>query len=117
MICLIIGRRVFDIVFCKVFSLISGSILALFWNPLASKNMIFSDHDFPCFFISIFLTFGPKWGPKSISREFTFSILFRSCSQLFPKGRFGEARGSIFDGFLMILEGFWDDFGGILGIC
>ena len=86
-------------------------------DPLASKNMNFVDHDFPCFLVSFFLIFGPKWGPKSIVREFTFSILFRSCSQLFSKGRFGEARGSIFDGLLVILEGIWEDFGGILGIC
>ena len=33
----------------------------------------------------------------------------------FLKGRFGEARGSIFDGFLIILEGFVEDFGRILG--
>ena len=90
-----------------------GSIL----EAVGIKKHDFSAHDFPYLFCFIFLTFGPKWGPKSIVREFTFSILFRSCSQLFPKGRFGEARGSIFDGFLMILEGFWDDFGGILGIC
>ena len=32
----------------------------------------------------------------------------------FLKGSFGEARGSILDGFLMILEGFWCDFGSFL---
>ena len=32
----------------------------------------------------------------------------------FHKDRFGEARGSILDGFLMILEGFWCDFGSFL---
>ena len=54
--------------------------------------------------------------------------LFSMFFDTFLKGRFGEARGSILDGFLKILggfskdfgrilEGFWEDFGGILGIC
>ena len=40
--------------------------------------------------------------------------LFSMFFDTFLKGRFGEARGSILDGFLMIFEGFWCDFGSFL---
>ena len=117
MIFLILYLSFFYIYLFIAFSLILGGILAPFWSLLVSKNMIFSVLEFLCFFVSIFSYFGPKMGPNSINRSVTFSILFRYFSQLFSKGRLGEARGSIFDGFLRILEGFWEDFGGILGIC
>ena len=76
-----------------------GSML----EPFGIKNMIFSDHDFPCFLVSFFLTFGPKWGPKSIVPDVTFSILFRYFSRPFSKVVLGRLGGR----FLMDFWGFF----------
>ena len=82
---------------------------------------------FHVFFVSLFLTFGPKWGPNSINRTVTFFNVFRYFSQRSFWGGSGIDFGWIFDDFGRVLvwfwellgwisDDFWEDFGGnILG--
>ena len=76
--------------------------------------MICSDHDFPCFLVSLFLTFGPKWGPKSIDPDVIVFTVFRYFSQRSFWGGSGIDFWWMFEDFGRILGGFWGDFGNML---
>ena len=55
-----------------------------------------------------------KWGPIQLPGASLLAYVFSIFFSTVLKGRSGEARGSILDGILRILEGFWCDFGSFL---
>ena len=78
------------------------------------KHVFFGPWFFMFFFVSLFLTFGPKWVRKSIIRKVTFSILFRYFSQRSFWGGSGIDFGWILEDFGSIWGAFWEHFGNML---